>query len=88
MPDRNPTRVDAGDLRMAQRAVVLQLLRDDHDPRWTRVELEAEASDLDPQAVRDGLARLEAEGAVTTAREYVIASRCVRHLDALELVSV
>ncbi len=88
MPDKNPTRVEAGDLRMAQRAIVLQLLRDDHDPRWSRAELRREASDLDPQAVRDGLARLKAEGAVTTAREHVLASRCAWHLDALELVSI
>jgi hypothetical protein len=73
---------------MAQRAIVLQVLRDDHDPRWSRAELRREASDLDPQAVRDGLARLEAEGISVTGGRHVIASRCVRHLDALELVSI
>ncbi len=88
MSDKNPTRVDAGDLRMAQRAIVLQLLRDDHDLRWSRAELRREASDLDPRAVRDGLARLKAEGVATTAREHVLACRCVRHLDSLGLVSI
>jgi hypothetical protein len=73
---------------MAERAIVLQVLRDDHDERWTRVELEEQVSDLAPQAIRDGLARLESERVIVTEGRHVLASRCVRHIDRLELVSI
>jgi hypothetical protein len=73
---------------MAERAIVLQVLRDDHDPRWTRAELRREVSDIAPRAVREAFDRLEAEGVIVTDGEYIVASRCVWHLDALELVSV
>jgi hypothetical protein len=73
---------------MAQRAIILQVLRDDHDVRWSPVELECAASDLDPQTIRDGLTLLEAEGVILTEGGHVLASRCARHLDALELVSI
>jgi hypothetical protein len=38
------------DPRIAERAIVLQLLRDDHDERWSRTELQAEVSDARPAA--------------------------------------
>lgn len=88
MPDENPTRHVAGRLRMAQRAILLQLLRDDHAETWTRAELGREASDLAPQAVTDGLAVLEAEQVAVVSGEMVRASRCARHLDSLGLVTV
>jgi hypothetical protein len=73
---------------MAQRAIILQLLRDDHDERWTRAELVAEISDLRPKAVTAALARLEAERVIVTWGGYFLAARCAWHLDALELVSI
>jgi hypothetical protein len=87
MTDEN-TRTDQWSVWMAERAIVLQVLRDDHDERWTRAELEEQVSDLAPQVARDGIARLEAERVVVTEGEHVLASRCARHMDALELVSV
>ena len=73
---------------MAQRAIVLQLLRDDHDERWTVAELEHEISDFDPQVVGDGLGRLRAEGVAVILDEHVLASRCAHRLDDLELIGV
>jgi DNA-binding HxlR family transcriptional regulator len=73
---------------MAERAIVLQVLRDDRPRRWTQAELEHAISDLDPQTVRSALATLEAEGVVVVDGEEVKASRAARHLDAIELVSV
>ncbi len=87
MTDEN-TRTDQWSVWMAERAIVLRVLRDDHDERWTPAELEEQVSDLAPQAVRDGLARLEAERVVVTEGWHVLASRCVRHIDGLELVSI
>ena len=76
------------DLTLAQRAIVLQVLRNDHAERWTRVELEQEASDIEPLAVSDALMTLDAEGVVILDGENVEASRCARHLDYLELVAI
>lgn len=76
------------DPNMAQRMIVFQVLRDDHPERWTRTELQQESPDLDPRAVRDGLARLAAEGVVILDGETVTASPCIRHIDALELIGV
>jgi hypothetical protein len=87
MTDEN-TRTDQWSVWMAERAIVLQVLRDDHDERWTRAELEEQVSDLAPQAICDGLARLESESVIVTEGRHVLASRCVRHIDRLELVSI
>ncbi len=86
MPDENPTRVHAG--RIAERAIVLQLLRDDHDPRWTRAELRQEASDIPRWVMRRAFDRLEAEGVFVTKGKHVLASRCAQRLDDLDLIAV
>jgi hypothetical protein len=77
-----------GVLWMAQRALVLQLLRDDHVERWARAELERGADDLDALTISDALALLEADGVVVLDGESVSASRCARRLDALGLVGI
>ncbi len=71
-----------------ERAIVLQVLRDDHPECWTRAELEAEVFDFAPVVVNEALVRLEAEGVVILDGENVEASRCARRMDALELVSI
>jgi hypothetical protein len=71
-----------------ERAIVLQVLRDDHPERWTRAELEAEIFDFPPVIVNEALVRLEAEGVVILDGENVEASRCARRMDALELVAI
>ena len=71
---------------MARRAIVLQLLDDDHPQ--SRAELKRSLPELDPPAVDDALARLTAEGVVILKRERVRASSCTRHLDALELIGI
>jgi hypothetical protein len=47
---------------MVERAIILQLLRDDHDERWMLADLVNEIPDLGRRAIRDGLACLVAEG--------------------------
>lgn len=75
-------------LARVQRAVVLQLLRDDHPRAWTRAELEQVLG----VAVKRPLAKLLAEGVVsaddTGDGEELRASWCTRHLDALGLIAV
>jgi hypothetical protein len=74
---------------MAQRAIVHQVIRDDHPERWTREELERELSDIDPQVVGEAIAWLECEDVVEGAQLTVVwASRCLRYLEALGLISI
>jgi hypothetical protein len=72
----------------AERAIVLQVLRDDHPERWTRVELKEEIEDRTAQAIADALARLEAAGVVILDGEHMQASQCARRMDYLGLVSI
>jgi hypothetical protein len=73
---------------VAERAVILQVLRDDHDPRWSRAALEREIYDIQPIEIADALGRLQQEGVVHLSGEQVWASRCALHLDALGMVSI
>ncbi len=73
----------------AKRAIVLQLLRDDHPERWTRAELERELPDVLPEEIESAVKELAAEGVVTIGDDKAIrASLCARTLDALELISI
>ncbi|HXA53998.1 MAG TPA: hypothetical protein VNV37_03895 [Solirubrobacteraceae bacterium] len=71
-----------------ERAVVLQLLRDDHEQRWTRAELASEISDFEAAAVEEALTRLEHDGVLRREGAAVWASCAARRLDELELISV
>jgi hypothetical protein len=70
-----------------ERAIVLQLLRDDRPERWSLAELGAEIGAEAP-AVEEALRRLNGEGVLHLAAEEVWASGAVRRLDQLGLISV
>ena len=76
------------DDEVAQRAVILQVLRSDRDERWARAELESEIYDIEPLAISDALDRLCREGVIHLEGETVLASRCALHLDSLGMVSI
>ncbi len=76
------------DEEQVERAIVLQVLRDDHPERWTRAELEIEVFDFDPFTVNEALTRLVADGVVILDGERVRASACARRIDALELIAI
>lgn len=50
---------EPSDEDLADRAVVLQLLRSDRGEQWTREQLKAELPDLHPASIVRALARLE-----------------------------
>jgi hypothetical protein len=50
------------DHRRVERAIVLQLLRDDHGTQWSRTELQAELDNIQPSALAEALERLERHG--------------------------
>ena len=77
------------DHRRVERAIVLQLLRDDHDERWSRTELQAELDGIAPSALAEALERLERHGvALTPSADAIVASPCARRLDDLELIGL
>jgi hypothetical protein len=82
--NRRPT----DDPGMAQRAIVQQVLRNDHRERWSRQQLERTLADITPEAISDAIVRLEASGVIHCLDEFIGASRCARHLDALGLIAV
>jgi hypothetical protein len=76
------------DTYLEQRAIVHQLLRDDHTQHWTPKQLQRAFSDIEPEAVAEAVAELEANGAVWRLDDYIGASRCVRHLFSLDLIGI
>jgi len=88
MPDENPTRVDAGNLWLAQRVIVLQLLRDDHDLLWSRRQLRKQLPDVSSRVFKAALDVLEDDGCIVLGSGGVRASISVQHLDALGLVAI
>jgi DNA-binding HxlR family transcriptional regulator len=78
----------SGDLWMVERAIVLQILRDDHEERWARAELAQEIPDFEPAVLDEALAELEQDGVLRREERAVCASRAARRLDELELISI
>jgi hypothetical protein len=79
-----------------ERAIVLQLLRDDHELMWSRAQLAVElSSELDAdrsqggrQAIDDALGRLERDGVIGISEQQAWASGAARRLDELGLIAV
>ena len=78
----------SGDPSVAERAIMLQVLRADHDRRWTLQELQAEVDDIDPSVLQAALGQLVGHGLVLVHEEWMLASRAALHLDALGMVGI
>jgi DNA-binding HxlR family transcriptional regulator len=74
--------------RCVERAVVSQVLRDDHEQRWPRTELERKLADIEQDVLDEAIAGLTATGVVNTQDGAVWASDATRRLDELELIDV
>jgi hypothetical protein len=86
---REPTRAETDDLRMIERAIVLQVLRDDHRELWSRLELAREVvGECRPEIIERALERLERDGVLRSVGAGIGASRAVRCLDELELIGL
>jgi DNA-binding HxlR family transcriptional regulator len=78
----------AFDRSRSERAIVLQLLRDDHGELWSHRELRAELN-IALATLVESLEDLQRHGVVVKPDEdRVRASPCTRRLDALELISI
>jgi hypothetical protein len=75
--------------RRNERAIILQLLRDDHPAEWTLVELEAALDGVEAPALIEALDVLSRQGVVLVPADgRLIASPCARCLDALDLIGI
>ena len=83
-----PDRQEPERVWMVERAVVLQILREDHEERWDRAELAQEISDFEPEVLDEALGHLERDGVLHRQGDSVSAARAVRRLDELELISI
>ncbi|HWX43989.1 MAG TPA: hypothetical protein VNY52_01550 [Solirubrobacteraceae bacterium] len=72
----------------AERAIVLQILREDHQERWSRAELAREISDFEAPMLERALGCLERDGVLHSEGEAVWAARAARRLDELELIGI
>lgn len=90
--DREPNGPHAGNEETLERAIVLQLLRDDHERKWSRaqlaIELQADGAEIDRDAIDEAVRRLEHEGVLGATEQEVWASSAARRLDELELIGV
>lgn len=84
--DREPA--GTRDARKVERAIVMQLLRDDCAQGWQESEIADELADFDLSLIERALARLEQEGVLQRAGTEIWASRAARCLDGLELIAI
>jgi hypothetical protein len=85
---QQPRGARAPNVRTVERAIVLQVLRDDRDARWSRLALAHEISDFEPVLIELALTRLRREGILATATTSARAASATRRLDELELIAV
>jgi hypothetical protein len=74
--------------KQLERAIVLQVLRDDHRERWSDKQIERAIPDFKPEAIQKAIVRLEAGGVICCLDEFIGASRCAQYLDSLELIGI
>ena len=81
----------AGDETL-ERAIVLQLLRDDHERRWSHaqlaIELEADGEAIEREAIDEAVRGLERAGVLGCTEQEVWASDAAWRLDELDLIGV
>jgi predicted transcriptional regulator len=70
-----------------ERAIVLQLLRDDREQEWSSRQLAAEM-DMQASELEQALSSLERDGVLSLEQDAVRASSAIRRLDELGLLSV
>lgn len=86
--ERERSATPFADQGTAERAIVLQVLRDDHAEQWSRAELRGELHDIEPRAVAAAIDALHDAGAIQLTGDLVCASSCIRRLEGLGMVSV
>ncbi|HLB21258.1 MAG TPA: HTH domain-containing protein [Solirubrobacteraceae bacterium] len=79
------TQAGSDEHRRLDRAIVLELLEERE--RWTRDELAA-AVRVDRSVLDSAVERLQADGVAVIDGDELLASRCARRIDELELIGI
>lgn len=87
MPAHHSALPTAADKQL-ERAIVLQLLRNDHRERWSDKQIEHALYDFKPEAIQKAIVRLESGGVICCLDEFIGASRCAQYLDSLDLIGI
>ncbi|HTD58296.1 MAG TPA: hypothetical protein VK672_05325 [Solirubrobacteraceae bacterium] len=84
-----PNKVRGEDERSrAERAVILQVLSDEHEQWWSRAELQDELVCIEAAVIDGVLTGLGEAGVVNVGDGRVSASDAVKRLDELDLICV
>jgi DNA-binding HxlR family transcriptional regulator len=71
-----------------ERAVLLQILSEGPEHRWTRAALGHEFPEIEPETLDEALLNLEHMGVIERPGDTVHASRAVERLDELDLIGI
>lgn len=74
--------------RRVEQLLVLTLLEDEPEPRWSRGELGEVFAEIPPELVDAALEALQRDGVVCREDEAVWASAAARRIDAIGLIGV
>ncbi len=74
--------------RVAERLLVLALLRRDHVERWSRAELADELRGIPAHVTASALRALTSRGVVAVERDDAWAAEPTRALDALDMICI
>jgi hypothetical protein len=83
-----PTRVLDAAERRVQRLVVLQVLRDDHEERWSGCELADVLAEVEAEALANAIDGLTREGVLCAEGDALWASPALVRVSELELICV
>ncbi|HST32140.1 MAG TPA: hypothetical protein VLJ80_01345 [Solirubrobacteraceae bacterium] len=81
------TQAGSDEHRRLERGIVLTLLAEDHDERWSHDELAASLR-VDRSTLDAAVEHLSDDGVLLLDDEDVLASPCAWRIDALELIGV
>jgi predicted transcriptional regulator len=82
--DSCPETEPVDEIRLAETAVMVRLLCNEHGDPWTRAELVRDIGG-NPNDVSDALTKLNGLGVVNLSEQWVTASRAARYMDDLDL---
>jgi hypothetical protein len=88
MQDESTRVLDAAERRRVQRLVVLQVLRDDHDERWSGCELADVLAEVEAEVLANAIDGLTRKGVLCAEGDALWASPALVRVSELELICV
>jgi hypothetical protein len=88
MQDKRTWVLDAAERRRVQRLVVLHVLREDHEERWSGCELGDVLAEVEAEALANAIDGLTREGVLCAEGDVLWASSALVRVSELELICV